>query len=122
MTKGTEQIISMNNVSKSYKMGAERLNVLKGIDFTVNKGEFTAILDPSGSGKSTLMNSMDTLDSGSYSLNGIPIHQTKERDLTKIRNHEIGFIFQNYHLIPTYTVMQNIIMPLLMRGADRKKH
>ena len=125
MTMGTEQIISMNNVSKSYKMGAERLNVLKGIDFTVNKGEFTAILDPSGSGKSTLMNiigCMDTLDSGSYSLNGIPIHQTKERDLTKIRNHEIGFIFQNYHLIPTYTVMQNIIMPLLMRGADRKNH
>ena len=104
-------------------MGTERLNVLKNIDFSVEKGEFTAILGPSGSGKSTLMNiigCMDTLDSGSYALNGIPIHQTKERELTKIRNHEIGFIFQNYHLIPTYTVMQNIIMPLLMRGQDRK--
>ncbi len=118
-----EQIISMQQVCKSYKMGAEQLNVLKGIDFTVNKGEFTAILGPSGSGKTTLMNiigCMDTLDSGSYSLNGIPIHNTKERELTKIRNHEIGFIFQNYHLIPTYTVIQNIIMPLLMRGQDRR--
>ena len=120
---GTEQIISMQNVCKSYKMGAERLKVLKNVDFTVNKGEFTAILGPSGSGKSTLMNiigCMDTLDSGSYDLSGIPIHKTKERELVKIRNQEIGFIFQNYHLIPTYTVMQNIIMPLLMRGMDRK--
>ncbi len=120
---GTEQIISMKQVRKSYKMGSEKLNVLKGIDFEVNKGEFTAILGPSGSGKSTLMNiigCMDTLDSGTYDLNGTPIHNTKERQLTKIRNKEIGFIFQNYHLIPTYTVMQNIIMPLLMRGKDRK--
>ena len=118
-----EQIISMHGVCKSYKMGSEKLDVLKEIDFSVNRGEFTAILGPSGSGKSTLMNiigCMDTLDSGSYSLNNIPIHMTKEKELVKIRNHEIGFIFQNYHLIPTYNVMQNIIMPLLMRGEDRK--
>ena len=118
-----EQIISMKNVCKSYKIGTEKLNVLKDVDFTVNKGEFTAILGPSGSGKSTLMNiigCMDTLDSGSYSLNNIPIHLTKEKELVRIRNKEIGFIFQNYHLIPTYNVMQNIIMPLLMRGQDRK--
>lgn len=120
---GTEQVISMKQVCKSYQMGAEKLNVLKNIDFSVNKGEFTAILGPSGSGKSTLMNiigCMDTMDSGSYQLNSIPIHEAKEKELTKIRNQEIGFIFQNYHLIPTYTVMQNIIMPLLMRGEDRK--
>jgi len=119
----TEQIISMKNVCKSYKMGSEQLNVLKSIDFSVERGEFAAILGPSGSGKSTLMNiigCMDTLDSGSYSLNGINIHETKEKELVKIRNREIGFIFQNYHLIPTYNVMQNIIMPLLMRGEDRK--
>ena len=118
-----EQIISMKNVCKSYKIGTEKLNVLKDVDFIVNKGEFTAILGPSGSGKSTLMNiigCMDTLDSGSYSLNNIPIHMTKEKELVRIRNKEIGFIFQNYHLIPTYNVMQNIIMPLLMRGQDRK--
>ena len=63
---------------------------------------------------------MDTLHNGSYFLNGTPIHEGKERELVKIRNRDIGFIFQNYHLIPTYTVMQNIIMPLLMRGKDRK--
>ena len=118
-----QHMICMHNVCKSYKMGSEQLRVLKNVDFTVNKGEFTAILGPSGSGKSTLMNiigCMDTLDSGSYELNGIPIHKTKDKELVKIRNHEIGFIFQNYHLIPTYNVMQNIIMPLLMRGHDRK--
>ena len=118
-----EQIISMKNVCKGYKMGTEKLNVLKNINFEVRKGEFTAILGPSGSGKSTLMNiigCMDTLDSGSYDLSGIPINDAKEKELVKIRNHEIGFIFQNYHLIPTYTVMQNIIMPLLMPGMDRK--
>ena len=120
---GTEQVISMKQVCKSYQMGAEKLNVLKKVDFSVKKGEFTAILGPSGSGKSTLMNiigCMDTMDSGSYELNSIPIHEAKEKELTKIRNQEIGFIFQNYHLIPTYTVMQNIIMPLLMRGKGRK--
>lgn len=118
-----DTIISIKQVCKSYTMGTETLRVLKNIDFTVKKGEFTAILGPSGSGKSTLMNligCMDTLDSGSYLLSGIPVHETGEKELVRLRNHEIGFIFQNYHLIPTYTVMQNIIMPLLMRGADRK--
>ncbi len=118
-----EHIITMKNVCKSYKMGSEQLRVLRDIDFVVDKGEFTAILGPSGSGKSTLMNiigCMDTLDSGSYSLNDIPIHMTREKELVRIRNREIGFVFQNYHLIPTYNVMQNIIMPLLMRGVDRK--
>ena len=120
---GTDKIISMRQVCKSYQMGTEKLNVLKSIDFSVRRGEFTAILGPSGSGKSTLMNiigCMDTMDSGAYDLNGIPIHETKERELVRIRNQEIGFIFQNYHQSPTYTVMQNIIMPLLMRGMDRK--
>lgn len=104
-------------------MGDEQLDVLKNINFHVNRGEFVAILGPSGSGKSTLMNiigCMDLLDSGEYFLNGIPVHNTQERKLVRIRNTEIGFVFQNYHLISTYTVMQNIIMPLLMRGMDRK--
>lgn len=118
----TDNIISMQNICKSYKMGEEKLDVLKNISFSVKKGEFVAILGPSGSGKSTLMNiigCMDTLDSGEYFLNTVPVHDTKESKLVKVRNQEIGFIFQNYHLIPTYTVIQNIIMPLLMRGMDR---
>ncbi len=119
----TNHMISMQQICKSYQMGEENLDVLKNIGFSVDKGEFVAILGPSGSGKSTLMNiigCMDIADTGEYFLNGIPVHSTKEKALVKIRNQEIGFIFQNYHLIPTYTVMQNIIMPLLMRGMDRK--
>lgn len=122
MTSG-EEILRMEGITKEYQMGDEVSVVLKGIDLSVNRGEFLAVLGPSGSGKSTLMNiigCMDTLDSGSYLLNGIPVHETKEKALVRIRNHEIGFIFQNYHLIPTYTVMQNIIMPLLMRGKSRR--
>lgn len=118
----SENIISMQNICKSYSMGNEKLDVLKNINFSVDKGEFVAILGPSGSGKSTLMNiigCMDTADTGEYFLNSIPVHETKESKLVNIRNREIGFIFQNYHLIPTYTVIQNIIMPLLMRGMDR---
>ncbi len=123
MEKEVKEIIKMQNICKSYTMGEDRLDVLKSVGFSVKKGEFVAILGPSGSGKSTLMNiigCMDRFDTGEYFLNEIPIHETKENALVRIRNQEIGFIFQNYHLISTYTVMQNIIMPLLMRGMDRK--
>ena len=81
------------------------------------------ILGASGSGKTTLMNMigcMDVMDSGEYYLDGMAIHKTKEDDLTMVRNQKIGFIFQKYHLIPTYNVLQNIVMPLLMRGMTLK--
>ena len=105
-------------------LGEERLPILKDINFQVNKGEYVAILGPSGSGKTTLMNMvgcMDVMDSGEYYLDGMAIHKTKEDDLTMVRNQKIGFIFQNYQLIPTYNVMQNIIMPLLMRGMTHEE-
>ena len=105
-------------------LGEERLPILKDINFQVNKGEYVAILGPSGSGKTTLMNMigcMDVMDSGEYYLDGMAIHETKEDDLTMVRNQKIGFIFQNYQLIPTYNVMQNIIMPLLMRGMTHEE-
>lgn len=114
-------MIKINDVCKGYDVGNERLEVLKKINLEVEKGDYLAILGPSGSGKSTLMNiigCMDVADTGEYFLNSLPIHCAKEKDLTKIRNSEIGFIFQKYHLIPTYTVMQNIIMPLLVRGKS----
>lgn len=114
-----ETMISMKKINKSYKMGTEQLHVLKDIDLTVKKGEYVAILGPSGSGKSTLMNligCMDVADSGEYLLGGQPVHTMHERELTRIRNREIGFVFQKYYLIPRYNVVQNIIMPLLVRG------
>ena len=117
-------IIEIKHVNKGYMLGEEKVPVLKDINFTVEEGEFVAILGPSGSGKTTLMNiigCMDILDSGEYYLHGRAIHEMQEKDLTEVRNKEIGFIFQNYQLIPTYNVMQNIIMPLLMRGMNHKE-
>ena len=117
-------MIQMTNIIKSYETGGEHLTVLKSIDMHVDKGEFVAILGPSGSGKSTLMNiigCMDSWDSGEYFLDGVSVHDKKGESLTKIRNEKIGFIFQKYQLIPTYSVIQNIIMPLLARGISHKK-
>lgn len=117
-------IIKFENVNKSYKMGKGSLHILKNINFEVKEGEFVAVLGPSGSGKSTLMNiigCMDVFDDGSYFLNGIDIFEQSEKELTAIRNQEIGFVFQKYHLISTYTVLQNIVMPLLMRGMSMEE-
>ena len=114
-------IISMKNINKSYHTGENDLHVLKDISLTVEKGEYLAILGPSGSGKSTLMNiigCMDIADNGSYFLEDVQIETANENELTKIRNQKIGFIFQKYHLISTYNVLQNIVMPLLMRGMS----
>ena len=112
-------MIKMVNICKGYMVGEENVQVLKDINFNVDEGEFVAILGPSGSGKTTLMNiigCMDVADTGEYYLDGQAIHTMEEADLGDIRNQEIGFIFQNYQLIPTYNIMQNIIMPLLVRG------
>ena len=119
-----QAVITMRNINKSYEMGDQSLHVLKDVSLTVNKGEYLAILGPSGSGKSTLMNiigCMDVMDSGSYHLDGVEIEHAKEKDLVDIRNQKVGFIFQKYHLISTYNVLQNIVMPLLMRGMSLKE-
>ena len=119
-----QNIIEMHGINKYYQMGDEKLHVLKDVDLTVEKGDFLAILGPSGSGKSTLMNiigCMDTCESGEYFLDGTAIHQCSDAQLTDIRNHKIGFIFQKYQLIPKYSVLQNIAMPILIRGKTRKE-
>ena len=118
------ETIRMEGVNKYYAIGDSKLHALKNVSLSVKKGEFLAVLGPSGSGKSTLMNvigCMDKADSGTYFLDGIPIHEAKEKQITQIRNEKIGFIFQKYHLIPTYNVLQNIVMPLLVRGMTMKK-
>ena len=119
-----KKIIEIKDINKYYSVGAEKLHALKDVTLEVDEGEFLAILGPSGSGKSTLMNvigCMDKPDSGSYCLDDCQIEQASEKELTRIRNEKIGFIFQKYHLIQTYNVMQNIIMPLLVRGMTRKE-
>ena len=116
MEKDREFMILINNINKGYMLGEEKVPVLKNVCFQVKKGEFVAILGPSGSGKTTLMN--DIADSGEYYLDGNAIHEMEESELNDVRNKEIGFIFQNYQLIPTYNILQNIIMPLVVRGMS----
>lgn len=122
--KEKKNIIEMAGIQKGYILGEEKVPVLHDIDFQVEKGEFVAILGPSGSGKTTLMNiigCMDVSDEGKYFLDGEPIHTMQEKQLNEIRNKKIGFIFQNYQLIPTYNILQNIVMPLVVRGLTTKE-
>ena len=119
-----EPLLQLDHINKSYRLGAERVQVLFDINLQVMPGDFIAILGPSGSGKSTLMNiigCMDTADDGAYYLNGEAVHTAGDAQMTRIRNQHIGFIFQRYQLIPKYDVLQNTIMPLLIRGVSRKK-
>ena len=118
------RIIDMKQINKGYMLGTERVSVLKDVDFQVEKGEFLAILGRSGWGMFFVINiigCMDVADSGEYYLDGQPIHDMAEKKMGTIRNKEIGFIFQNYQLIPTYDILQNIIMPLVVRGMTTKE-
>lgn len=118
------EIVKMNQIVKSYQMGEEEQIVLKGIDFSVNEGEFVSILGPSGSGKSTLMNIIGCLDSptsGEYVLSGKTISKLSEKELTKIRSHEIGFIFQSFQLLPRLNALENVELPLIYAGIPPKE-
>lgn len=126
-----EPLLMLNHINKSYSLGNEKVQVLFDINLHVYPGEFIAILGPSGSGKSTLMNiigCMDTADDGQFFLSNEAVHQADDAKMTRIRNQHIGFIFQRYQLIPKYDVLQNTIMPLLIRrcvpqrsSADRHR-
>lgn len=115
-----EKIIEMKDICKSFTIGDnEELKVLKNISFTVNKGEFVAIVGASGSGKSTLMNIIGALDkptSGTYTLAGEDISQLRDKELSRIRNQQIGFVFQTFNLIARTNAVKNVALPMLYAG------
>ncbi|MBE6114907.1 MAG: ABC transporter ATP-binding protein [Erysipelotrichaceae bacterium] len=115
-------LLDMKQIVKIYVTGGEEQVVLDHVDFTVEEGEFVAILGPSGSGKSTMMNIIGCLDvptSGEYYLNGRKIADLEEKELAHIRNKEIGFIFQSFQLLKRNTVLENVMLPLMYAGLPR---
>lgn len=123
----SEKMISFKDISKIYYIGEEEVRALNHANLTIDSGEFVSIIGPSGSGKSTLMNIMgclDLADEGEYRLDGQLITDYKEGELTKIRNHKIGFIFQSFNLIAKMTCEENVELPLIYQGvssAERRK-
>lgn len=115
------EILNMQNICKSYYMGEEELEVLHNVNLTIHSGEFLSILGPSGSGKSTMMNIIGCLDvpsSGKYFLSGNDIDDFDEIDLAKVRNKEIGFVFQSFQLLPRLTTLENVELPLIYTGLS----
>ncbi|MEI6602683.1 MAG: ABC transporter ATP-binding protein [Clostridia bacterium] len=119
----SQQILNMTNIVKCYQMGDELQKVLDDVCFSVNSGEFVSILGPSGSGKTTLMNIIGCLDvptSGSYLLSGNTVEDQEERELARIRNREIGFVFQQFQLLPRLNALQNVELPLIYSGIGER--
>jgi putative ABC transport system ATP-binding protein len=115
----TEAVIRIAGVGKQYKLGSSVIQALRGIDLTVRRNEYLAIMGPSGSGKSTLMNllgCLDTPSSGRYELNGKDVAQMDDDELAGVRNREIGFVFQTFNLLPRSTALQNVELPLIYAG------
>jgi putative ABC transport system ATP-binding protein len=116
-------IIQLENIQKSYYLGKQELKVLKGISLEIFKNEYVALMGPSGSGKSTLMNLLGCLDSptaGHYILNGKDVSKMPDDDLAEVRNKEIGFVFQQFNLLPRLTAAENVALPLIYNGTTKK--
>jgi putative ABC transport system ATP-binding protein len=118
-----EPIISVRNLVKTYLMGEIEVQALRGVSFDIGKGEFVVIMGPSGSGKSTLMNLLGCLDTpteGEYILDSLPVEQLDKDLLSAVRNRKIGFIFQQFNLLPRSTALENVELPLIYKGNVRK--
>ena len=116
-------VVELENVKKIYSMGDAEVHALKGVSFKVEQGEFISIMGPSGSGKSTCMNMIGCLDtptSGIVKIDGKETSRMTETELAVLRNKTIGFVFQQYHLIPSMTVIENVMLPLKYKRTDRK--
>jgi putative ABC transport system ATP-binding protein len=119
----SEAIIKLEEIKKDYYMGSQAITVLKGISLDIFKNEYVALMGPSGSGKSTLMNILGCLDSptgGKYILNGKDVSKMPDDDLAEVRNSEIGFVFQQFNLLPRLSAAENVALPLIYAGVSKK--
>lgn len=122
--KEAEDVIRIEEVSKIYNVGGQEVRALDGLSLTVRKNEFVAIMGPSGSGKSTLMNMLgclDSPDSGRYFLNGVDVSRMDDGELAEVRNREIGFVFQSFNLLPKYTALENVALPMIYAGVPKRE-
>jgi putative ABC transport system ATP-binding protein len=119
-----QEIIKLKEIKRDFSLGSQTVKVLKGIDLSVAKNEYVALMGPSGSGKSTLMNLLGCLDtptSGEYWLNNQDVSKMTDNELAEIRNKEIGFVFQTFNLLPRSTALENVVLPLIYAGMGTKE-
>lgn len=118
----SDYVIETENIAKHYRVGTQTIKALRSVSMQVERGEYMAIMGPSGSGKSTLMNIIGCLDSpthGSYILNGTDVSRMYDDELAEIRNKEIGFVFQTFNLMPRYSALENVMLPMVYAGKNK---
>lgn len=123
MESSSQPVIVLKSIRRTYIMGSEVINALDGVDLSIDKNQYVAIMGPSGSGKSTLMNiigCLDTPSEGSYQLNGTMVSEMDDNQLAYIRNKEIGFVFQTFNLLPRSSSLDNVALPLIYAGKNKR--